>query len=105
MTDKKRALKEIYRVLSPGGKILILEFSKVWKPLQFFYDQFSFKLLPKLGKLFAKDESSYQYLVESIRMHPDQESLKTMMEAESFLKVEYLNLSSGVVAIHMGYKF
>lgn len=70
-----------------------------------FYDQFSFKLLPKLGKLFAKDESSYQYLVESIRMHPDQESLKKMMEEESFSKVEYLNLSSGVVAIHMGYKF
>jgi demethylmenaquinone methyltransferase/2-methoxy-6-polyprenyl-1,4-benzoquinol methylase len=105
MTDKKKALKEIYRVLSPGGKILILEFSKIWKPLQFFYDQFSFKLLPKLGKLFAKDESSYQYLVESIRMHPDQESLKKMMEEESFSKVEYLNLSSGVVAIHMGYKF
>jgi len=104
MTDKKRALKEIYRVLSPGGKILILEFSKIWKPLQFFYDQFSFKFLPKLGKLFAKDESSYQYLVESIRMHPDQESLKKMMEEESFSKVEYLNLSSGVVAIHMGYK-
>ncbi len=104
MTDKKRALKEIYRVLSPGGKILILEFSKIWKPLQFFYDQFSFKFLPKLGKLFAKNESSYQYLVESIRMHPDQESLKKMMEEESFSKVEYLNLSSGVVAIHMGYK-
>ena len=104
MTDKKKALKEIYRVLSPGGKILILEFSKIWEPLQFFYDQFSFKLLPKLGKLFAKDKSSYQYLVESIRMHPNQKALKIMMEEESFCKVEYLNLSSGIVAIHMGYK-
>lgn len=105
MTDKQKALREIYRVLSPGGKILILEFSKIWKPLQFLYDQFSFKILPKLGKLFAKDESSYQYLAESIRMHPDQNLLKSMMEEESFSKVEYLNLSSGIVAIHIGYKF
>jgi demethylmenaquinone methyltransferase/2-methoxy-6-polyprenyl-1,4-benzoquinol methylase len=100
MTDKKRALKEIYRVLSPGGKILILEFSKVWKPLQFFYDQFSFKLLPKLGKLFAKDESSYQYLVESIRMHPDQETLKNMVLDSGFKKCKFYNLVNGVVAIH-----
>jgi len=104
MTDKKRALKEIYRVLSPGGKILILEFSKVWKPLQFFYDQFSFKLLPKLGKLFAKDESSYQYLAESIRMHPDQQTLMGMMDDVGFANTDFHNMTGGVVALHRGVK-
>jgi demethylmenaquinone methyltransferase/2-methoxy-6-polyprenyl-1,4-benzoquinol methylase len=92
-------------VLSPGGKLVILEFSKVWSPLTKIYDSFSFNILPKLGKIFAKDQKSYQYLVESIRMHPDQKTLKTMMENEGFEKTSFLNLSGGIVAIHQGYKF
>jgi demethylmenaquinone methyltransferase/2-methoxy-6-polyprenyl-1,4-benzoquinol methylase len=104
MTDKEKALKEIWRVLSPGGKILILEFSKVWQPLEKIYDIFSFNLIPKIGKLITKDEDSYQYLVESIRVHPSQHELKKMMENCGFKKVSFNNLSAGVVAIHSGFK-
>ena len=105
MTNKERALREIYRVLSPGGKIIILEFSKIWGPLRKAYDIFSFKIVPKLGKFFAKDEKSYKYLVESIRMHPDQKTLVELLKEEGFEKTSFMNLSAGIVAIHKGYKF
>ena len=105
VTNKEEALKEIYRVLSPGGKIVILEFSKIWQPLTKIYDKFSFKIVPKLGKLFAKDEKSYKYLVESIRMHPDQNKLLELLEKQGFEKTSFMNLSAGIVAIHKGYKF
>ena len=104
MTNKDKALQEIYRVLSPGGKAIILEFSHVHKQLKKTYDLFSFQIIPKLGKLFAQDESSYQYLVESIRVHPNQEELKKLMEEQEFENVSYVNLSAGIVAIHKGYK-
>ena len=104
MTHKDQALAEMYRVLKPGGRLLILEFSKVWKPLEAAYDLYSFKLLPLMGKLVAKDSASYQYLAESIRMHPDQGALKTMMETAGFDQVRYHNLTAGVVALHKGYK-
>ena len=104
MTNKDKALQEIYRVLSPGGKVIILEFSHVHKQLKKTYDLFSFQIIPKLGKLFARDESSYQYLVESIRVHPNQEELKKLMEEQEFENVSYVNLSAGIVAIHKGYK-
>ena len=104
MTNKDNALQEVYRVLSPGGKVIILEFSQVNKKLAKLYDLFSFKIIPKLGKIFAKDESSYQYLVESIRVHPGQEKLKELMEAQLFENVSYINLSAGIVSIHKGYK-
>ena len=83
---------------------MVLEFSQVWKPLAPLYDAYSFKLLPLMGKLFARDADSYQYLAESIRMHPDQETLKGMMEDAGLERVEYFNLSAGVVALHRGYK-
>ena len=105
MTNKERALREIYRVLSPGGKIIILEFSKIWGPLRKAYDIFSFKIVPKLGKFFAKDEKSYKYLVESIRMHPDQKTLVELLKEEGLEKTSFMNLSAGIVAIHKGYKF
>jgi len=105
MTHKEKALTEIYRVLSPGGKIIILEFSKIWRPLSKLYDFFSFNIVPKLGKIISNDEASYQYLVESIRVHPNQEELKKTMINKGFEKVSYLNLNSGIVAIHKGYKF
>jgi demethylmenaquinone methyltransferase/2-methoxy-6-polyprenyl-1,4-benzoquinol methylase len=105
MTNKEKALKEIYRVLSPGGKLVILEFSKIWGPLRKVYDNFSFKIVPKLGKLFAKDEKSYKYLIESIRMHPDQNTLLKLLKSQGFEKTSFTNLSAGIVAIHKGYKF
>ena len=104
MTHKEVALKEMQRVLKIGGRLLVLEFSKVWQPLEKLYDVYSFKLLPLMGKLLAKDEASYQYLAESIRMHPDQETLKKMMLDAGLGKVDYYNLSAGVVALHKGYK-
>jgi len=104
MTHKDRALAEMQRVLKVGGRLLVLEFSKVWQPLAKAYDVYSFKLLPLMGKLLAKDAASYQYLAESIRMHPDQETLKQMMLDAGLSKVDYYNLAAGVVALHKGYK-
>jgi demethylmenaquinone methyltransferase/2-methoxy-6-polyprenyl-1,4-benzoquinol methylase len=105
MTHKDIALGEMYRVLKPGGRLLVLEFSKVWKPLEPVYDAYSFKVLPKMGQLITNDAGSYQYLAESIRMHPGQEELKAMMEKAGFERVTYHNLTAGVVALHKGYKF
>ncbi|RTZ74168.1 MAG: bifunctional demethylmenaquinone methyltransferase/2-methoxy-6-polyprenyl-1,4-benzoquinol methylase UbiE [Gammaproteobacteria bacterium] len=106
VTDKQKALEAMYAALKPGGRALVLEFSHpVNKPLQKLYDLYSFTLLPKIGKLVVDDEESYRYLAESIRMHPNQESLKEMMEAAGFEKCDYHNLTGGVVAIHRGFKF
>ena len=104
MTHKERALAEMRRVLKPGGRLLVLEFSKVWRPLAAAYDVYSFKLLPWLGGKVADDADSYRYLAESIRMHPDQATLKNMMEQAGLEQVEYFNLTAGVVALHRGYK-
>ena len=104
MTHKDAALAEMQRVLKVGGRLLVLEFSKVWQPLSKIYDAYSFKLLPFMGKLLAQDAESYQYLAESIRMHPDQETLKQMMIDAGLAKVDYYNLAAGVVALHKGYK-
>ncbi|PCI60302.1 MAG: bifunctional demethylmenaquinone methyltransferase/2-methoxy-6-polyprenyl-1,4-benzoquinol methylase UbiE [Methylophilaceae bacterium] len=104
MTHKENALKEMQRVLKVGGRLLVLEFSKVWDPLSKAYDAYSFKFLPFMGKLIANDATSYEYLAESIRMHPNQETLKKMMEDAGLSKVDYYNLSAGIVALHKGYK-
>ena len=103
VTHKERALEEMRRVLKPGGVALILEFSKVAPQLQTAYDWYSFNVLPRLGRLVARDEASYRYLAESIRMHPDQPTLKAMLEAAGFERVEWFNLTAGVVAVHRGY--
>ncbi|MBD3821408.1 MAG: bifunctional demethylmenaquinone methyltransferase/2-methoxy-6-polyprenyl-1,4-benzoquinol methylase UbiE [Thiotrichales bacterium] len=106
VTHKDKALAEIYRVLKPGGQMMVLEFSKVTQPMMAkAYDFYSFNILPKMGKWIAKDEASYQYLAESIRMHPDQETLKQMMLDAGFDKAEYLNMSEGIVALHRGWKY
>ncbi len=104
MTHKDVALAEMCRVLKPGGRLLVLEFSKVWAPLKPAYDIYSFKLLPFMGKLVANDADSYQYLAESIRMHPDQETLKQMMKDAGFGRVDFHNMTGGVVALHKGTK-
>jgi demethylmenaquinone methyltransferase/2-methoxy-6-polyprenyl-1,4-benzoquinol methylase len=104
MTHKELALAEMNRVIKPGGKLLVLEFSKVAPPLQKAYDWYSFTVLPKLGKLVAGDDASYRYLAESIRMHPGQQELKTMMHTGGFGHVDYHNLTGGLVALHVGIK-
>jgi demethylmenaquinone methyltransferase / 2-methoxy-6-polyprenyl-1,4-benzoquinol methylase len=104
MTHKDVALAQMNRVLKPGGKLLVLEFSKVAPPLEKLYDWYSFKVLPKLGQLVAGDAGSYQYLAESIRMHPSQEELKALMQKKGFGHVEFHNLTGGVVALHVGIK-
>ena len=104
MTHKEAALAEMSRVTKPGGRVLVLEFSRPWKPLSRAYDAYSFTILPALGKYVAKDEAAYRYLAESIRMHPDQETLKSMMEKVGLESVEYFNLAGGIVALHRGYK-
>ncbi len=106
VTDKDAALRSMFRVCKPGGKVMILEFSKphipIIKPI---YDWYSFHILPKMGKLVANDENSYQYLVESIRMHPDQDTLKDMIEDAGFEDCHYHQLSGGIVALHVAYKY
>jgi demethylmenaquinone methyltransferase / 2-methoxy-6-polyprenyl-1,4-benzoquinol methylase len=104
MTHKDRALAEMCRVLRPGGRLLVLEFSKVAAPLQKPYDWYSFNILPRLGQWFAGDSQSYRYLAESIRMHPDQQQLKAMMKSAGFGHVDVHNLTAGVVALHVGVK-
>ena len=104
MTHKDQALSEMCRVLRPGGKLLVLEFSKIAPPLEKAYDWYSFKVLPVLGKLVAGDDASYRYLAESIRMHPGQDELKAMMHAGGFGHVDYHNLTGGIAALHVGIK-
>ena len=105
MTHKDRALAEMARVLKPGGRLVVLEFSKVWAPLQSAYDVYSFRVLPWLGERVAGAAEPYRYLAESIRMHPDQATLKAMLEQAGFFDVEVFNLAAGVVAVHRGIRF
>jgi demethylmenaquinone methyltransferase/2-methoxy-6-polyprenyl-1,4-benzoquinol methylase len=104
VTHKETALRSMYQVLKPGGKAMILEFSEPSKAIKPAYDLYSFKVLPLLGKLVARDSDSYQYLAESIRMHPDQDALKSMMEEAGFERCRYHNLAAGIVALHIGYR-
>ena len=105
VTDKDQALRSMYRVIKPGGRLLILEFSQPnLGPLNAVYDTYSFQILPRMGALLADDASSYRYLAESIRRHPEQTQLKSMMEAAGFERCEYFNLSGGIVALHVGFR-
>jgi len=105
VTDKDKALASMYRALRPGGRALVLEFSKpVNRPLEKLYDLYSFHILPRMGELVARDADSYRYLAESIRMHPDQQTLRSMMELAGFERCEFFNLTGGIVAVHRGYK-
>ena len=106
VTDKDKALRSMYRILKPGGRLLVLEFSKPkHEALSKAYDFYSFNLLPTMGKLVANDSESYQYLAESIRMHPDQDTLKAMMDEAGFEQTTYQNLTGGIVALHRGFKY
>ena len=106
VTEKANALKSMYRIVKPGGRVLVLEFSKPASPLlSKVYDLYSFKILPKIGELVANDSESYRYLAESIRMHPDQQTLKEMMSEAGFEQCDYHNLTGGIVALHRGFKF
>lgn len=105
MTHKEEALAEMRRVTKPGGRVLVLEFSRIWSPLAPAYDWYSFNILPWLGQRIARDEASYRYLAESIRVHPDQKGLQSLLESSGLEDVEYFNLAAGAVALHRGLKY